>query len=419
MSSRRYPTDARLSFRMALSLLGLAVVYAPFFFWLAGLFWGLLVLRVPAMALLVAGVAVLAARALEASTLRADDVRRVERAEAPELVETLERLCGLTGLPVPRLAIKETPVPTSFTLGWSPWHSTIVVTRGLLDRLDAAEVEAVLAHELAHVAHYDAFVLSLISVPARMLHRLITWGVSIPRRSLLALPVFLYLCPFLFVAWFFDALATLHVMTISRYRELVADRGAALVTGRPEALMSALQKLNGPSPLIPRGDLRRTAGVEPFLILPTDWEGGDGGLDPFRLFPTHPPIERRLEQLESISRSLGKVVEPEPVASPKAKRPANPGAGLAFFLAVITWPVSMGGAYLTGGDFGSMEVFGLLGMATCVGGVVVGFRALGRAQRGAEGMGLAAGALAILLGPWVLTIVAVMALGAVGPLFFH
>src|SRR6266511_2188431 len=110
MSSRRYPTDAGLSFRMALSLLGLAVVYAPFFFWLAGLFWGLLALRVPAMALLVAGVAVLAARALEASTLRADDVRRVERAEAPALVETLERLCGLTGLPVPRLAIKETPV---------------------------------------------------------------------------------------------------------------------------------------------------------------------------------------------------------------------------------------------------------------------------------------------------------------------
>ena len=105
MSSRRYPTDAGLSFRVALSLLGLAVVYAPLFFWLAGLFWALLVLRVPAMALLVAGVAVLAARALEASTLRADDIRLAERAEAPELVETLERICGLTGVAVPAVQL--------------------------------------------------------------------------------------------------------------------------------------------------------------------------------------------------------------------------------------------------------------------------------------------------------------------------
>jgi heat shock protein HtpX len=419
MSSRRYPTDAGLSFRIALSLLGLALVYAPFFFWLLGVFWGLLVLRVPAMAFLLAGVAVLAARALESSALRADDVRPVGRGDSPELVEMLERLCGLTGVAVPRLAIKETPVPTSFTLGWSPWHSTIVVTRGLLDRLDGAELEAVLAHELAHVAHYDAFVLSLISVPARMLHRVLMWGVSLPRRSLLAIPVFLYLCPLLFLAWIFDALATLHVMTISRYRELVADRGAALVTGRPEALMSALQKLSGPSPSIPHEDLRATATVEPFLILPTDWEGGSGGLDPFRLFPTHPPLRRRLEQLEEVSRSLGKLVEPERVATARADRPVNPGAGLAFFLAVLVWPVSVGGAFLTGGDFGSMEVFGLLGMAIFVGGVVVGFQALARAQRGAEGMGLAAGALAILLGPWVLAIVAVAGLTAVGPLFLR
>jgi heat shock protein HtpX len=415
MSSRRYPTDAGLSVRMALSLLGLAVVYAPFFFWLVGVFSTMLVLRVPAMAFLLAAVAVLAASALASSTLRADDLHQAD----PALAEMLDRLCGLTGVPVPRLAVKETVVATSFTLGWSPARSTIVVTRGLLDRLDAAEVETVLAHELAHIANYDAFVLSLISVPARMLHGVIRWIVSLPRRSLLTLPLFLYLIPVLFLAWIFDALATLHVMTISRYRELVADRGAALVTGRPDALMSALQKLSGPSPMIPREDLRATATVEPFLILPTDWEGRARGLDPFSLFPTHPPLSRRLEQLEEISRSLGKLAKPETVTAPRAERSPNPAAGLAFFLAVLTWPVSIGGAFLAGGDFGAMQGFGLIGMALFIGGAVVGFQALGRAQRGAEGMGLAAAALAILVGPWVLAIVAVTALTAVGPLLFH
>jgi heat shock protein HtpX len=418
MSSRRYPTDHGLSLRMALSLLALAVVYAPFCFWVVGGVSAMFVLRAPAMALLLLGVAAVSVWALEAATLRAGDLHEVDRSSAPGLVEALERLCGLTDLPVPRLAIKETPVPTSFALGRSPWHSTIVLTRGLLDRLDPAEIEAVLAHELAHVAHHDAFVLSVISAPARILHQVLRWGVSLPRRNLLTIPLFLYLLPVLFLAWIFDALATLNVMTISRCRELVADRGAALVTGRPEALMSALQKLSGPAPLIPQEDLRATASVEPFLILPTNWEGGGGGLDPFRLFPTHPPLSRRLEQLEAVSRALGTLVEPNAVAASPRRREPNPGAGLAFFLAVLTWPVSVGGAYLTGGDFASMEIFGLLGMALFVGGAVLGFKALGRAQRGAEGMGLAAGALAILVGPWVLTIVAVTALAVVGPLFF-
>jgi heat shock protein HtpX len=403
---------------MALSLVGLAVVYAPFCFWIVGGVSAMFVLRVPAMAVLLLGIVVVSVWALEAATLRAGDIHVVDRSSASGLLDALERLCGLTGLPVPRLAIKETPVPTSFALGWSPWHSTIVVTRGLLDRLDAAETEAVLAHELAHIANRDVFVLSVISAPARILNEVLRWGVSLPKRNLLLIPVFLYLLPALFLAWIFDALATLHVMTISRCRELVADRGAALVTGRPEVLMSALQKLSGPEPLIPQDDLRSTASVEPFLILPTNWEGGGRGIDPFRLFPTHPPLPRRLEQLAAVSRSLGKLVEPEAVAPPRPAREPNPGAGLAFFLALLTWPVSVGGAYLTGGDFGSMEVFGLFGMALFVGGVVLGFRALGRAQRGAEGMGLAAGALAILVGPWVLTIVAVAALAVVGPLFF-
>jgi heat shock protein HtpX len=419
MSARRYPNDAGLTMRMAACLLGLAVVYAPFFFWLVSLVSAMVALRVPAMALLLVGVAVLAARALESSVLRADDVRTVDRASEPELVGLLERVCALTGLSVPRLAIKETPVATSFTLGWSPWETTIVLTRGLLDRLDRDEVEAVLAHELAHTAHHDAFVLSVISVPARMLHRVLLWGIGLPRRSLLAIPILLYLLPVLFLAWIFDALATLHVMAMSRYRELVADRGAALVTGRPEALMSALQKLSGPAPLIPHDDLRATASEEPFLILPTNWEGGGGSLDPFRLFPTHPPLARRLEQLEAVSRSLGKLVEPVAVTHARVEREPNPGAGLAFFLAVLTWPVSIGGAYLTGGDVGSMEIFGLFGMALFIGGIVLGFLALGRAQRGAEGKALAAGALAILVGPWVLAIVAVAALAAVGPLFLR
>jgi heat shock protein HtpX len=400
---------------MALCLLGLAIVYAPFFFWLVGVASTMVVLRLPAMALLFVAVAVLAARALESSILRAEDIREVDRAADPELVGLLERLCGLTGLPVPRLAIKETAVRTSFTLGWRPWDSTIVVTRGLLERLELAEVEAVLAHELAHAAHYDAFVMSVISVPARMLHRVLRWAASLPRRSLLTIPLLLYLLPVLFFAWVLDALATLHVLAMSRCRELVADRGAAFVTGRPEALMSALQKLSGPAPLIPDDDLRETASEEPFLILPTNWEGGGGGLDPFRLFPTHPPLSRRLEELGALSRLLGKAIQPQAVAAPRSRRAPNPGAGLALFLALLTWPVSLG-AYLTGGSFQSMELFGVLGMALFVGGAVLGFKALGRAQRGAEGMGLAACALAILVAPWVLTIVVVAALAAVGPL---
>jgi heat shock protein HtpX len=201
----------------------------------------------------------------------------------------VERLAGLAGIGVPGVAIAATAAPNAMAVGLSERDSTIVVTEGLLDALDDGELEAVLAHEVAHLANRDAAVMTAVSAP-RVLGEVVV-GESTTNLGLLWIVGWpLGLIPL--------GIGTGLTQTVSRYREFSADRGSAILTGKPEELMSALVKLSQSAAAIPHGDLR-TANA--FCIVSTHAHG-------FSLLSDHPPLEQRLAALAEISREMGKPV---------------------------------------------------------------------------------------------------------------
>jgi hypothetical protein len=273
-----------------------------------------------------------------------------------------------------------------------------------------------------------------IAAAPTMLGRKLLWGfVSLPVTSdkigtkLVSAFAILYLLPVLFVGWIVYAFATLLVMSISRYREYVADRGAAMMTGAPEQLMSALQKIADAFPIIPQRDLREAMRMNAFFVVPAE-AGGDGfEVDPLRIFPTHPPLQRRLARLSDFARDLGRsrgvadAPHPVMVDVPTTPRPDNPYALAAFFLAVVVWGL-VGGLVLAGPNvMEGMLWVSVLGSLTLAGGVFLGFQGVGRASAGAQGMGYAVTGLVMLLGPWALALLAmfvfgVLAVFGVGPI---
>jgi heat shock protein HtpX len=409
---------------MAIALLLLAVLYLPFFLWLVAMgyfIWG------GAAAVLVAlGAVGLLACAPYLSERLALSLARADFDASPETIRLqpmLERLCGLADVPVPRLAVMPTDVPNAFSAGRNAKNAIVVVTRGLVDRLDEEEIEAVLAHELAHITNRDAIVMTISAAPA-LLGRKLLWGfVSLPATSpsiagkIGFTLLLLYLLPVVLTAWMVYAFATLLVTSISRYREFVADRGAALLTGAPEQLMSALQKMADQVPLIPNEDLRRASAMNAFFVLPARGASGGFEVDPMRMFPTHPPLARRLKALGELARELGRAhgmpstPDPVPVESPTA-RPDNPQALGAFFLAVFAWGI-LGGAFLTEPDVtsGALVWIPLLASLASLGGTVLGLQGVGRASAGARGMGYAVTGLVLLLGPWALALMAMVVFG--------
>jgi heat shock protein HtpX len=412
---RRYRRDAGLSLRIALSLVGLYLLYVPFAVCLLSWLWVAGGLRA------VGAFAVLLTLFLVMRPLWAGRVGLLSAGRAPQTGEaahvqaTVERLCGLADLPVPRVELMDLQVPNAFTVGRLAAQSTIVVTTGLLARLDDDEVEAVIAHELAHIANHDALVMVIVSFPARVLRAIALGFTRLTRRNPVAWIALLYLVPFFVGAWCAAALTTLLLMTFSRYRKLVADRGAALLTGRPETLMSALQKLSAGAAGIPADDLRAVAGLNPFFVVPA--RTGDGlGLDPFVLFPTHPTLAQRLEHLSALARTQGSAIPTDavPLAVAEPERPPNPHATLAFCLAFVTWPLGWAVPLLVDDEFGGVAAYAeLFALLTGLGAFVFALQALGRAQRGAGGGGLAALSLLILAAPLVFTFVgfAVVATG--------
>jgi heat shock protein HtpX len=435
MERRPFGRDLGLSLRMAVCLALLVALYTPVFAWIVGmtyLIWG----GGTAILVTLGGGALLVATPYLSELLALSLARAhvLEPSAEHRLRPMVERLCGLADLPPPRLAVMPTDVPNAFSAGRGPRTAVIVVTRGLLERLDDEELEAVLAHELAHVANRDAFVMTIAAAPA-MLGRKVLWGfVSLPftaqgiGRKLAAALALLYLVPVVFVAWIAYAFATLLIMSVTRYREYVADRGAALLTGKPETLMSALQKIADAFPLIPERDLRAVSRMNAFFVLPAETSADTLEVDPLKLFPTHPPLERRLERLSALARELGKArgvsSGPSPVVvdvrSPR--RRDNPHAILSFWLSVVVWGM-LGGLALAEPDVTS-DGFLWLPLLVSLAGIAGAFLALqgvGRANAGAPGMVYAVIALVLLLGPWALAAVMVVVFGAlalfgVGPI---
>jgi len=291
----RYASDRGLTARMTGTMFLLGLLYVVF------------IAVLIAIGLNAAFVLVLAVGLLFAQWFFSDSIalhsmgaREVTPEQAPQLHGIVDRLCAMAEMPKPRVAIADVDMPNAFATGRSPHRSVVCVTTGLLRRLDEQELEGVLSHELSHVAHRDVLVMTIASVAgvaAGFLTRMALWG-GMGRRDQNTALVSLAIIA---VSALVYAVSFLLTRMLSRYRELSADRAGALLTGRPSALASALQKVSGDMAEIPTRDLRQAEPFNAFFFAPAL----SGGKSLAALFATHPPLEQRLEQLAKISSQLG------------------------------------------------------------------------------------------------------------------
>jgi len=238
--------------------------------------------------------------------MRAMRAREVDARQAPELYGMVQRLCTLADMPMPRVGVADTDIPNAFATGRSPSRAVVVVTTGILRRLDAEELEGVIAHELSHVAHRDVLVMTVASsagIIAGGLARGAQYGALFgggrrDRDNNNGLPVWLVV---LIVSLVTYAISFLLLRLLSRYRELAADRAGAQLTMKPRALASALQKITGEINRIPQQDLRAAQPMNAFFIAPAI-----GGVSLSTLTSTHPSLEQRLAQLARIEAELGR-----------------------------------------------------------------------------------------------------------------
>jgi heat shock protein HtpX len=288
---------------MVLTMALLGVLYVAFVIALV-----LVGMSVWLVLLIVVGFALLQYFTSDRIALFSMGAREVAPEEHPDLHAVIDRLCAMADMPKPRVAVARTDVPNAFAAGHSRRNTVVCATTGLLRRLEPAELEAVLAHELSHVAHRDVTVMTIAGFLGVVAGFLTQMGLRFamfagggrdnrngPSPALVALLVVAVSA----VVW---ALSFLLTRVLSRYRELSADRAAAYLTGRPSALGSALTKITGDMGRIPTADLRRAEPFNAFFFTPAF---SRSGFSLGQLFATHPPVERRLEQLADISRRLG------------------------------------------------------------------------------------------------------------------
>ena len=258
------------------------------------------------MLLIVVGLAFFQYFTSDKIALAASGAKIVTPERAPELHAMVERLCAMADLPKPRVAIIPTDVPNAFATGRSPKHAAVAVTEGLWRRLEPQEIEGVLAHELSHVANRDVLVMTLASffaMLAALLTRVGLYGGMFGgggRNRDGGAPIWLIIFVVSILTY---VISFVLIRTISRYREFAADRGSALITGAPEQLMSALQKIASDITRIPQRDLREVEGMNAFFIIPTNVKSSFG-----ELFATHPPLEKRLARLAQIAQEMGRPV---------------------------------------------------------------------------------------------------------------
>jgi heat shock protein HtpX len=302
MKRKSYGRDAGLSFRMLFTGVLLGALYVGF----AVVLFEVLNVGLIPMLVIVVGIAVFQYFTSDKLALAASGAKVVSEQEAPELHTMIERLCAMADLPKPRVAVIDSDVPNAFATGRSPKHAAVAVTTGLWRRLEPREVEGVLAHELSHIANRDVLVMTLASFFAMLAGVLTRFGLyggmfgGGRRDGDNGIPVWLIIFLVSLLTYFISYLL---IRAISRYREYAADRGSALITGAPENLMSALQKIASGIMQIPQQDLRQVETMNAFFIVPTSVKSATA-----ELFATHPPLEKRLARLAEIAREMGKPV---------------------------------------------------------------------------------------------------------------
>ncbi|HWD10811.1 MAG TPA: zinc metalloprotease HtpX [Solirubrobacteraceae bacterium] len=296
MSARRssFGKDNGLQARMLLTLFLLGLVYVIFIgvLFAAGAGAGLIV--VVAVVLLL--VQLFASDKLAMATM---GVKEVSPAQEPELHGIIERLCVQADLPKPRVCVMETSMPNAFAMGRSRKSTSVTATRGILEMLSPPELEGVMAHELTHVINRDVMVMTLASFFATLASTIAQFALFFGggygsdeegERDIMLVVL---------VSVVVYAVSFLLLRALSRYREFAADRGSAVLTGRPSALASALLKISGTMERVPSQDLRKAEGMSAFFIIPARTKKSL-----MNIFADHPPLEQRLAALERLEAQL-------------------------------------------------------------------------------------------------------------------
>jgi heat shock protein HtpX len=282
--------DSGLKFRMFLTMFLLAMVYLVFLSVLYAYGIGYTVL-IP-----IAGIFLFMQYYFsDKIVLMASGAKIVSESEAPELHAMVRRLTTNANLPMPRVAIMQTEVPNAFATGRNPKNAVVAVTTGLLRTLNAEEVEAVVGHELSHIKNRDVAVITIASFISTIAFFVMRWamfaGMFGGRRENALAPVIIFVVSA--IVWFISFLL---IRALSRYREFAADTGSAILTGKPDALISALKKISGKMKYVGDDAKRGVEGMNAFFIIPAISKQSI-----FSLFSTHPPIEKRIERLKKLS----------------------------------------------------------------------------------------------------------------------
>ena len=225
--------------------------------------------------------------------------RIIQDDEYPELHRMVEKLATEAGIPKPRVAIMQSPVPNAFATGRSPKHAVVAVTDSIMRLLNRDELEAVLAHELAHVKNRDILTMtiaSFIAMIASIIMQSFLWGALFNRRGGDGASAWIIAGIVAAIVWF---IANLLMMALSRYREFAADRGSAYITRNPRALISALNKISGRMDAVPVEAKAKVEGANAFFIIPAL-----SGNTLLELFSTHPALEKRIANLEKVEAEI-------------------------------------------------------------------------------------------------------------------
>jgi heat shock protein HtpX len=288
-----FPRDTGLQARMLLTLFLLGLLYVALVGALAYAGTGLVL-----MVVIMAGLGLAQLFLSDKLALAAMGAKEVTPQEAPGLHAMIERLCIQADLPKPKIAVADTEVPNAFAMGRSQKSATVCCTTGIMNTLSPSELEGVMAHELAHVKHRDVLIMTVASFFASVASMIMQFGLFFggghdDEEGGPAFLVVLLVSFVVYIVSFFLMLA------LSRYREFAADRGAAIVTGRPSALSAALVKISGAMQRVPTQDLREAERMNAFFIVPTSVKGAVQ-----TLFATHPPMEKRIERLQRLEGQL-------------------------------------------------------------------------------------------------------------------
>ncbi|MGZ5413625.1 MAG: zinc metalloprotease HtpX [Aeromicrobium sp.] len=293
MAKTRFRSDRGLTARMGVVGFGLGALYVAF-----GAFLVFQTGSLAIGAIIVIGMAWGQWYFSDTLALKSIGGHEVAPEQAPELHGMIDRLCALADMPKPRVAVAVTDMPNAFATGRSPKHSVVCVTTGIMQRLDADELEGVLSHELAHVANRDVSVMTVASSLGLLAGYLTRFGMYFGggRNRDGNGPGFLVI---LMVSLAVYAISFILTRALSRYRELSADRCGAYLTGKPSKLSSALVKISGDMARIPNRDLREAEGLNAFFFAPAINRESIGALT-----STHPTLEQRLDQLAKVSADL-------------------------------------------------------------------------------------------------------------------